>query len=376
MKKKIIIPIVIVTFIISIAITLLYIRRNTLENNQPADDFVIIASTRTTTFSNKGMLTLNNSMLQFVDGVSGDYAYVCDRVNCEHRPSSSVYTSDCNAYLGMSVITAFIYNDYIYFLGGNIDNPDVTKWCLYRQLLNGTEREIVANINDVQNINMISVDNNYMVMSYNNSYNYDDPLQPVQMDEKIYGIVVIDLSSYSVKIVTTDSWTNQVYAQAEQCLFEGGNSKDGKSIYSVSNSTGDVTELFEVESSYLSFSNKYVCAARENGKCGIYSLDTGKYTEIDKKSVQYLCTDDEYVYLFSNGEGQCELDYYDIENAALHNSKSDAYYYIPSGIKDGRLYYQTMNDEGNFKYAYIKTTDYIEKKWDNCFVFTNVMTTN
>ena len=105
------------------------------------------------TYTESGVVHIVNGIAYFTDAETGYDVALCSKPNCLHKPSSSVYASTCDAYLGPDPSFLFMDNEHIYYVAAPdvIDSESVLfDRILYRADMDGRNKKVICKLDGIQ----------------------------------------------------------------------------------------------------------------------------------------------------------------------------------------------------------------------------------
>ncbi|MGN0369164.1 MAG: hypothetical protein ACI4EW_01295 [Butyrivibrio sp.] len=326
MKKKIFIIVGPVVLLLLVAITLFIIFHN--KNNKRSEgDYYSVAVDFIDTFSDEGYLVINEAgLLEFYDAQSGEHAVVCSEPNCKHDPSDT----GCAAYLDGKLSAKLIDDEHIYIIGEFEGDRKLDCGYIYRQNRDGTDREIVAEFEDVQFVTQAELRGNYIVFQYWNYLDYSDYMNPVKTDSTLgIGIYNISTGKYMQKdLICYKNATSYCMGIYEDNVYisltywEDIEGDINNSLYSISLDTMDMKEIYTFEGdSYHWMCGKYfIWYFDDLTGTHILDVETGEIYEISDYTASdvFLYEEDIIFTKYNKSSDDLTLYRYDINNQKVY----------------------------------------------------------
>lgn len=145
-------------------------------------------------------------MAHFVDPYTGKTSVICSRPNCEHKKASGLNpTSVCDAYLGYMPESLFVADDNEFFLQKHeydgVHTKGLYDLSLVRADINGSNRKVIAELENVQHTTSTAYGNGIFAMGYQLRNDIETVGNGVEgnLDRFISGVYMIDTRDGSKK---------------------------------------------------------------------------------------------------------------------------------------------------------------------------------
>ncbi|MBO5484113.1 MAG: extracellular solute-binding protein [Lachnospiraceae bacterium] len=203
-RKVCIFSVCLLVLLIGVSGIFFYIR-NKKESRQVVTeikaDEITVGNSIGDSYGNIGFFQKNqDGMLVYTDGESGKTTFVCDKVNCQHEPYREGSTTDCAAD-----IHTFSYviqqGNWIYLVGHESDSS-MENLVIYREGIDGTNREKLLVLNDTSLVSVITklvCNGRWLAMSYTEEYEYDKNGRLVDRENRDAGVILVDLNNKTVQ---------------------------------------------------------------------------------------------------------------------------------------------------------------------------------
>ncbi|MCM1308548.1 MAG: DUF5050 domain-containing protein [Butyrivibrio sp.] len=146
------------------------------------------------TVSDMGMLyAADDNTIRFTDINSNENVYVCSRLNCRHGIGSD--GEQCQAVSGMLLPSLLMDSGHIYIIGTSVSEGKGSCAVIYRENLDGSEREKIAVVDDVDFVNCALLSGEEILFSYNRTIDYSDSLNPSELEHPGAGCVRYNLKT-------------------------------------------------------------------------------------------------------------------------------------------------------------------------------------
>lgn len=297
------------------------------------------------TVSDMGILYVaDDNTIRFTDAGSNENVYVCSRLNCRHGKGSD--GEKCQAVCEMLLPSLLIDSGHIYIIGTSVGESKTSCAVIYRENPDGSEREKIAAVDNVDFVNCALLSEEELFFSYSQTIDYSNSL-PSEMEHPRAGCV-----RYNLK--TGETRTYECGGEDIYFINVGAISKDDKYLYIYYSYTNDKAPD---ESSDSSQQREWKYAVNR------YSLDSEETER--KEQPDILC---DVINDIAFGEGYAAyisdgLYITDFENAVSIADGEDIFNPI---INNGKLYYEQVynNYEEGTWYCYDITAGTTEKITD------------
>lgn len=275
------------------------------------------------TVSDMGLLYVaDDDTIRFTDANSNENVYVCSRLNCRHGKGSD--GEQCQAVSGMLLPGVLIDSEYIYIIGTSVGESKANCAVIYRENLDGSEREKIAVVDNIDFVNIVLLSGEEIFFSYSQTIDYSDSLNPSELEHPRAGCVRYNLSTG--KTQRYECGNDDIYF-----INVGAISKDDEYLYIYYSYTNDKAVDDSQQREWKYAINRY-------------SLDAEEDTNKEKPDI--LCDvmgsvafGDGYAAYISDG-----LYISDFENTIRIADGVDIANPV---INDGKLYYEQVYNEYN-----------------------------
>ncbi len=277
------------------------------------------------TVSDMGILYVaDDDTIRFTDAKSNENVYVCSRLNCRHGEGSD--GEQCQAVSGMLLPSLLMDSEHIYIIGTSVGESKTSCAVIYRENLDGSEREKIAAVDNIDFVNIVLLSEEEILFSYSQTIDYSDPLNPSELEHPRAGCVRYNLRTGKTR--TYECGSDDIYF-----INVGAIARDDKYLYVYYSYTNDKASDNSDDSSQ-----------QREWKYAInrYSLDSEEITY--KEQPDILCDamgsvvfDEGYAAYISDG-----LYISDFENTVRIAEGEDIANPV---INDGRLYYERADSD-------------------------------
>ena len=179
------------------------------------------------TYTESGVVHIVNGIAYFTDAETGYDVALCSKPNCLHKPSSSVYASTCDAYLGPDPSFLFMDNEHIYYVAAPdvIDSESVLfDRILYRADMDGRNKKVICKLDGIQRPRCMAYKDGMVALSYQKIMNKEKTKNGAfsDLEKSVTGIILVDLGSgeyreiceyegYNANIYQVYFYENKVY---------------------------------------------------------------------------------------------------------------------------------------------------------------------
>lgn len=333
--------------------------------------------------SEQGVFFLNDSYLSFADPSNGKRVLICNTVGCTHEKS------DCSAAFDSALVNGVsLMEDKIIYLS-NEGIKDKIGYYVYEADTNGMNREKVAYIPEVEYISGVTINNDRIVICYQNNWDKNNR----ELDVPKAGIYVYDFEEKEGTIIYELQEQNALVSRFEMTkngvlfteyyndlskeeIAEHATDKDYVDSHSHSNLvyvsySGEDKKILdegielasnlkaESDSVYYVKENKVYCCELVSGKKQeIYSVEANEKISVkpafDRNGFIIQCYQEE--------SNTYKMFYYDIKE-----KKSQSYGESDISViaeYEDYTYVNILSENNDVVLGYIKTKDMMQKKWN------------
>lgn len=319
MKKRkkllIILPIFLIVFVAVAVIVIKVLKKPTSYSTSYSSHYILGGYC----YGDDGVLYIEDNMLKFIDVESGNEAYVCSNINCEHESNE-----ECQARVAGYNEACLMDDEYIYVLGTYSESEyKVQTVDLYRENRDGTNRKLLYTFENAGTVIEALLDDGVIYFYCMNGL----------MEDMNESGVAISKATYSV-FGYYDLNTKEAVCECSECDYD---MEEGTSM------------IYQI---YYGQDRIYYCARQSlvddtsmNDIVCCYDKNTGEH------NILYEMSDDEIMTIISD-EGAVikntktkELTFYDYNNerVVIDTGKE----YGVGFFDDGSIYYITYLGNGS-----------------------------
>ncbi len=332
--------------------------------------FISIAGTE------EGLLYIKDNMLRFTDVNSQLDTYVCSRPNCEHSNKTG---TECEAYMGGGWLNFVMDEEYIYLIGdaqGTLYYNDEVSGYIMRENRDGSGKEKVVEYSGIQTITSCKLYGNYIAMSYINTEDYSNPLEPVELEEQELGIAVYNTvtGKFSSQVIakgeTVDCLMNiDIYEDKVYCGYYRRSAEQDTftNIYcSINIEDMEVEELLVMENVPIGYVTGkaakdcyiYIDYNDDNNIC-LYRDGEITYIGNDNNALGFWLVEDCVVYY----SGMSLIKKYDIDTGKTMVLSNGMEYDILAQTSS-YLWFVDSEDASSLRYFALSNSDLLSARWD------------
>lgn len=336
-------------------------------------------------YSNKGYFYYDNGYIRYADIESKQDVLICDNPDCKHD------RGNCPAHFDALFMYGIIYEDDKLYFVSEYGSEKLGQFFFYQSDVNGENRKKLGTIENVQFIHGIQYYDNYILISYNNTF--DDNLK--EMHQRQTGIYLYDRIENKGRILFSEKATDAFITSMtvindtvyftyfyidltpEQVMEHAGDQNYlsnylHSGLYSIQLENGTAVKLVEgalSEGCIKGWGDNLFYV--KNNKLYMYNVNSKEEKEIYNEGLMLAPTFGDILPVFFKWVRETDegIYYQYVEGDSLKEiGRSDKYYY-PIAVFPDVVYAWDFSDEGNGSKVFIYTKNFLKGEYTKFHTF-------